>query len=168
MRSFCPDVTALLTQKPLLTVSHAAFIASSSICGFKPLATLCWPLAGQNRKRKQTGISEGSSLQIYFKKASVHMKTSIHSFILFHACEIKKHFSFSFDKLFLQLIIRICNSCSSHCSLSSWPYFLPKLTIHFIFYLVKLSDWLGPFLIPEGHYPACFLVSQLRHTWFRD
>lgn len=39
-------------------------IPSYSICGFKPRLTRRWPLpcSGQNRKRKQTGISGGSYL----------------------------------------------------------------------------------------------------------
>lgn len=105
MLSFCPDVTVFLTQKPLLAISHTAFIASSSSCsiwGFKLHVTLCWPLAGQNRKRKQTGISEGSSLPICFIKASVGMKISINSLIFVCAGETKKHFSLVLTSSFLK------------------------------------------------------------------
>lgn len=61
---------------------------SYCICGLEPQLTLCWPLprSGQNRKRKQTGISGGSHLPpclsaageglwCYYPLSRVHIKS---------------------------------------------------------------------------------------------
>lgn len=63
-----------------------SFIPSSSVCGFKPCVTLRRPPphAGQNRKRKQTGISGGSYSPTCFRRTRVRV-IPITVWLLLHA-----------------------------------------------------------------------------------
>lgn len=75
--SLCPSRRDWVTNTQASVVHLSRLFHSPSvmpsycICGFKSPLTLCWPLpsSGQNRKRKQTGISGGSCLPPCFSVA---------------------------------------------------------------------------------------------------
>lgn len=78
-----PDCAPSVSRRDCFTNTQASVVhlscpfhspsvmPSYCICGFKPQLTLWWPLpsSGQNRKRKQTGISGGSCIPPGLSKA---------------------------------------------------------------------------------------------------
>lgn len=80
--SVCPDVTVLPKHKALLCISHASFIPSYCICGFKPPADPPPASGPKNRKRKQTGIGRRKPHASVFRRLSgsrFHGRFSVHS-----------------------------------------------------------------------------------------